>query len=141
MNYLDNRIKQYKKEYFELGLKLRSLEMTMRNINLEKKPESEKIIYFLDEVYNEKKVNFMSKNRKQNNVIVRNIVMYLLHNTFKNIVSLKEIGNFVGGKDHSTILHAVKVARDLRSNGDSLYETYNDIIEPIFNNHFLNLNK
>ena len=76
MNYLDNLIKQYKKEYFELGLKLRSLEMTMRNINLEKKPESDKIIYFLDEVYNETKVNFMSKNRKQNNVIVRNIVMY-----------------------------------------------------------------
>ena len=65
MNYLDNRIKQYKKEYFELGLKLRSLEMTMRNINLEKKPESEKIIYFLDEVYNETKVNFMSKIKKK----------------------------------------------------------------------------
>lgn len=46
MNYLDNLIKQYKKEYFELGLKLRSLEMTMRNINLEKKPESKKLSIF-----------------------------------------------------------------------------------------------
>ena len=140
MNYLDNLIKQYKKEYFELGLKLRSLEMTMRNINLEKKPESEKIIYFLDEVYNEKKVNFMSKNRKQNNVIVRNIVMYLLHNTFKNIVSLKEIGNFVGGKDHSTVIHSISKTQDMIDIKDDRYINDLIIIEPIFKKHFGNAN-
>ena len=140
MNYLDNLIKQYKKEYFELGLKLRSLEMTMRNINLEKKPESEKIIYFLDEVYNEKKVNFMSKNRKQNNVIVRNIVMYLLHNTFKNIVSLKEIGNFVGGKDHSTVIHSISKTQDMIDIKDDRYINDLIIIKPIFQKHFENAN-
>lgn len=140
MNYLDNLIKQYKKEYFELGLKLRSLEMTMRNINLEKKPESEKIIYFLDEVYNEKKVNFMSKNRKQNNVIVRNIVMYLLHNTFKNIVSLKEIGNFVGGKDHSTVIHSISKTQDMIDIKDDRYINDLIIIKPIFKKHFGNAN-
>ena len=140
MNYLDNLIKQYKKEYFELGLKLRSLEMTMRNINLEKKPESEKIIYFLDEVYNETKVNFMSKNRKQNNVIVRNIVMYLLHNTFKNIVSLKEIGNFVGGKDHSTVIHSISKTQDMIDIKDDRYINDFFIIKPIFEKHFGNAN-
>jgi chromosomal replication initiation ATPase DnaA len=102
---------------------------------------------FIYKLINKIGYDFTLRSNERNVVIVRQIVSYLLYTNFSDILSYKQIGKLfekehgVRGQDHSTILHAVKVARDLRSNGDSLYETYNDIIEPIFNNHFLNLNK
>jgi chromosomal replication initiator protein len=46
-----------------------------------------------------------SKKRHKNIVAVRQISFYLMKKLTKN--SLKSIGNYIGGRDHSTVIHAV----------------------------------
>ena len=52
-----------------------------------------------------------SKTRKREIVQVRQISMYLAKNHTKT--SLKSIGNFFGGRDHSTVIYACQTVEDL----------------------------
>ena len=45
-----------------------------------------------------------SSSRKQNLVYARDILVYILRNNYS--FPLKKIGDFLGGKDHSTIAHS-----------------------------------
>ncbi len=56
-----------------------------------------------------------AKKRTKNIVVARQVAMYLCRNLAN--MSLPEIGNAFGGKDHTTVLHACKkVDNDLESN-------------------------
>jgi len=52
-----------------------------------------------------------SKSRKRNVVIARQLSMYLAKQYTKN--SLKAIGNYFGGKDHSTVIYSCNAIKDL----------------------------
>ncbi|MCR4317729.1 MAG: DnaA/Hda family protein [Planctomycetes bacterium] len=56
-------------------------------------------------VYKVKLSQVLSKARSKNIAWPRHVSMYLLREMTD--LSLKEIGGFVGGKDHSTVLHAI----------------------------------
>jgi chromosomal replication initiator protein len=140
MDYLNEQIKQLRKEHFQFGVKILSMEMLLKNIKLEMKPSTEKVILFLSDVHNETKIDFIKKTNKPNNVTVRNILMFLLYKRFNGVLTLKEIGKFVGGKDHSTVLHSISKAETMISIKDSYYIISLDIIKPIFNKYFSNDN-
>jgi len=52
------------------------------------------------------------KKRTQKLALARQIAMYLVRNILN--LSLTEIGNFFGGKDHTTVLHAIEKIENLR---------------------------
>jgi len=59
----------------------------------------------------------VSKRRTQEVAIARQVVMYLARTLTG--MSLKAIGRALGGRDHSTVIHAVKLVRDTMDiNGD-----------------------
>jgi chromosomal replication initiator protein len=61
--------------------------------------------------YNVRATELNSKRRHKSIARPRQVCMYLARN--KTRFSLEEIGNFFGGRDHTTVMHAVKtIARD-----------------------------
>ena len=62
------------------------------------------------ESYGVKISDLKSKRRTKTIVLPRQVAMYLCRNLANS--SLPEIGNFFGGKDHSTVIHAVKVIEE-----------------------------
>lgn len=53
-----------------------------------------------------------SKRRFRSWTLPRQIIMYLVREYF-NYYSLKYIGNYFGGRDHSTVIHALTTIGDL----------------------------
>jgi chromosomal replication initiator protein len=67
----------------------------------------------------------MDKNRKQEIVRPRQILMYVLREFFD--YSLSNIGQKLGGRDHTTVMHACdKIKNELVSN-QILFEEINQI--------------
>jgi chromosomal replication initiator protein len=52
-----------------------------------------------------------SKTRKKEIVIARQVAMYLAKQYTKH--SLKSIGDYCGGRDHSTVIHAIQAVKDM----------------------------
>ena len=56
------------------------------------------------EKFNAKQRDIVSKTRRKEVVLVRHIVMYLCKKYTK--LSISQIGRSIGGRDHSTVIHA-----------------------------------
>jgi len=57
-----------------------------------------------------------SKSRKHEYLIPRHIAVYLLRN-HGELKTLKDIGRYMGGRDHSTMLHSIEAIDGLRFMG------------------------
>jgi chromosomal replication initiator protein len=57
-------------------------------------------------VYNVRISDLHSKRRNKSIALPRQICMYLARQ--KTRFSLEEIGNYFGGRDHTTVMHAIK---------------------------------
>lgn len=75
------------------------------------------------EFYRIKLVDLLSKKRTRIIVRPRQIAMYLARDLTQ--LSLPEIGNAFGGRDHSTVLHACKTIESLRNTDSSLNSDFN----------------
>lgn len=53
-----------------------------------------------------------TKNRKQEYVFARQVSMYFIHSNYREI-SLKSIGNYFAGRDHTTVIHSIQRLKDL----------------------------
>ena len=53
-----------------------------------------------------------SKTRKREVVQIRQAICYFLNEYHKNLYSLKRIGKTVGGRHHSTVIHAIDVVTE-----------------------------
>ena len=69
--------------------------------------------------------NLLSKSRKRQIVQARQIAMYMSRNLLK--CSLSTIGSEIGGKDHSTVLHACATVQDLMSIDKTFRQYVSDI--------------
>ncbi len=69
--------------------------------------------------------NLLSKSRKRQIVQARQIAMYMSRNLLK--CSLSTIGSEIGGKDHSTVLHACSTVQDLMSIDKTFRQYVSDI--------------
>lgn len=76
--------------------------------------------------YNLNMSDFKARGRSKNIVIARQVAMYLTRELTN--LSLPEIGQFFGGKDHTTILHAYKKIKDNVDKDDKFKELVNRII-------------
>ncbi|MEY8339365.1 chromosomal replication initiator protein DnaA [Lachnospiraceae bacterium 62-35] len=75
----------------------------------------ELIIQIVAEHYGITPLDISSQKRNKEIVYPRQIVMYLCRNMTET--SLQQIGKFLGGRDHTTIIHGIeKVEADLKSN-------------------------
>lgn len=54
-----------------------------------------------------------------NDSYVRNVLMYVMYN--KTRLSLKEIGRYLGGFDHSSIINAKQRIREMMNKDDNTY--------------------
>jgi chromosomal replication initiator protein len=70
------------------------------------------------ESYGVKPSDLKSKRRTRTVVLPRQVAMYLCRQLAGS--SLPEIGNFFGGKDHSTVIHSCKVIEDKREKDPDL---------------------
>ncbi len=70
--------------------------------------------------YNISRADILSSRRTANVVRPRQIAMYL--SKVLTLRSLPEIGRRFGGRDHTTVLHAVRKVEDLASKDKSLSE-------------------
>ncbi len=78
--------------------------------NREKIISNELVQKIVAESYGIKISDLKSKRRTKTVVLPRQVAMYLCRNLAN--ASLPEIGNFFGGKDHSTVIHAIKVIEE-----------------------------
>lgn len=77
--------------------------------------------------YNIKMVDLLSKKRTRNLTRPRQVAMALARDL--TIMSLPEIGNSFGGKDHSTVIHACKTISDLRASNTTIDADYKILIQ------------
>lgn len=61
-----------------------------------------------------------SQVRTRLNVRARNMFVYYLRETFKSVYPLTEIGAYLGGRDHTTIMNSRRVFDNLLTTGDSV---------------------
>ena len=86
--------------------------------NREKIITNELIQKIVAESFSVKISDLKSKRRTKAVVLPRQVAMFLCRNLANS--SLPEIGNFFGGKDHSTVIHAVKVIEEKKEKDPEL---------------------
>lgn len=78
---------------------------------VEKEITIEDIVHNTCEYYHVKDETIYSSSRKRDIVIARQVAMYLTHKHLPNL-SLARIGQCIGSKDHSTVLHACRTIEE-----------------------------
>lgn len=92
------------------------------------------IVEAVAENFGIKKVEIMGKSRRQEIALARQIAMFMAKQLTRN--SLKSIGLSFGGRDHSTVIHAVKTIGE-KMNRDELFNAevktlIRRLSEPVF---------
>ena len=58
--------------------------------------------------------DIVSKKRHGHIIDIRHMIIYFVHNRFRDKYCLADIANFVNLKSHSSALHSIKVTNDLK---------------------------
>jgi chromosomal replication initiator protein len=96
-------------------------DMTKDVVKSSKNTSFKDILKAIASFYKVEESSILEKNRKKEIVKPRQMLMYVLREDFGN--SLSSIGQKLGGRDHTTVLHACdKVAEELKSNQELLEE-------------------
>ena len=73
--------------------------------------------------------NLSSKSRKKEIVIARQVAMYLAKQYTNH--SLKSIGSYFGGRDHSTVIHAIKAVNNMLATDTKFQQNYSELQKKI----------
>ncbi len=82
-------------------------------------PTIESIINAVSDFYSVRKADLLGKRRHKSISLPRQVSMYLAREHTRH--SLEEIGNHFGGRDHTTVMHAVRTVK-ARRGGDTDFE-------------------
>ncbi|MGN6367669.1 MAG: chromosomal replication initiator protein DnaA [Phycisphaerae bacterium] len=74
----------------------------------------QQIIEAVTRFYNVRLADLQSKKRHKSIALPRQVCMYIARQ--KTRYSLEEIGGYFGGRDHTTVMHAIKTVGELRQN-------------------------
>jgi chromosomal replication initiator protein len=107
-----------------------NLDLVKKFINLSKPkernvPSIEKIIEVVSEYYKIPINNIKEKNRRKEVAICRQIAMYISKNLTN--FSLKTIGLYFGGRDHSTVIHAINTIENMKQNNQNILNDIENI--------------
>lgn len=96
---------------FNQEFSLENAKLSLSSLNREKTSDAEgntveieRIKNVVANYFNITSKDLVSTSRKQNLVYARDVLVYILRNNYS--FPLKKIGDFLGGKDHSTIAHS-----------------------------------
>ncbi|UBM61003.1 chromosomal replication initiator protein DnaA [Marinilongibacter aquaticus] len=108
------------------------LELAKRTLNhivteSEKEVNIDTIVSVVTEHYGVRIADLKSKSRLRSIVIPRQIAMYLTKELTN--LSLKSIGYHFGGRDHSTVIHAIQTVNDLMDTDKDMHETVNKLMQ------------
>ena len=98
---------------------------------VEKEITVEDIVQHTCDQYHIKNENIYSSSRKRDIVLARQIAMYLTHKHLPNL-SLASIGQQIGSKDHSTVLHACRTIEEQIEMDKILQTTIEEIEKKIY---------
>ncbi|MFA6045390.1 MAG: chromosomal replication initiator protein DnaA [Phycisphaerales bacterium] len=76
-------------------------------------PTIQSIIDAVTEFYTIRLADLQSKHRQRSIALPRQVCMYLARRCTRH--SLEEIGGFFGGRDHTTVMHAIRTVEEKRS--------------------------
>lgn len=99
----------------------------LKNLIKEKKIEHtpEQIIDIVSKYFNLSEKAIKAKTRKREVVVARHLAMFYCKNL--TTMSLTAIGDLFGGRDHSTVLYALKVVNDLNATDRDFKKNKEDI--------------
>jgi hypothetical protein len=83
----------------------------------------DKLLNIISSFYSQPKLLILSNCRRREFVVPRQMFCYIAKFNMPNI-TLKEIGSFLGGRDHSTVIHGIKTAGDLIETDKQFREEY-----------------
>jgi chromosomal replication initiation ATPase DnaA len=95
----------------------------------------EKIIELVEDVFDTK---VRANNRRQNTIFARKAAAYILK--MNTTLSLKEISEYIGVKDHSTVLYNISTAKDLMFTEEWYKNKINEIEQEIKNYNIFVMN-
>lgn len=84
--------------------------------------------------YNMKRDYVIGNSRRKERVLARHLIMYYIVEIYDNDAcefTLKEVGYFMGGRDHSTVIHGVTRIKDDMALNRSLKKEYNIVFDKI----------
>ncbi len=96
-----------------------------------KKITPELIISKVENHFNLRENDLKSSSKSQNIAFPRQIAMYILKT--ETDLSLKQIGTFFGGKDHTTVMHAVSKIEKTKADDSNVDKIITDIVNDIKN--------
>jgi chromosomal replication initiator protein len=114
---LNSIVCQYKLKNKPLSL-LDVKNILKNNIKPKKTVAVKDVVKIVSDHYNIDESSIYEKTRRKEIVRARQVVMYLLREDFN--VSYPLIGQKLGGKDHTTVIHAVRTIESLRSRESDL---------------------
>lgn len=88
-----------------------------------------KIIENVAKVYNVKVADIVSNSRKKNVATARHVAMFIMRENYK--LQLKDIGSFLGNRDHTTVLSGVEKIKGLITKDKDFSKLVNSIIKKI----------
>jgi chromosomal replication initiator protein len=91
---------------------------------------AKKIAESVAEFYNISMEDLIKQSRKKEFVKPRQIAMYLIRKELDN--SFPSIGDFFGGRDHTTVMHAVEKVENLRTNKETFKQELDLILDKLF---------
>ena len=90
------------------------------------------LITLVSEFYNISTKDLLGACRKKNLVVPRQITMYLMRQEMKG--SYPSIGNEIGGRDHTTVIHACEKIKKQLETDEILKQDVELLIEKLYNN-------
>jgi chromosomal replication initiator protein len=87
------------------------------------------VMKIVAEYYNVKLTDMQSKSRAQSIALPRQVSMYLARKHTRS--SLEEIGGHLGGRDHTTVMHACNKIKMCKENDDELSSQIKKLSEMI----------
>jgi chromosomal replication initiator protein len=115
-----NKYTQINEEIVENLLGKRSEEIEKR-----KRVSSDEVIEAVCKQYSIKKKQILSNSRVKNFALPRQVLMYLLRTELD--LPLQEVGRLIGGRDHTTVMHAVEKITKLASESVDIREDISGI--------------
>lgn len=91
----------------------------LKSIKIRNNPEE--ILDLCCEYFNVSKKDIIGKSRSRLIVYPRHLSMYLLHSDRNLFLTLTEVGKMFGGRDHSTVINAIRVINQEFEIYDELY--------------------
>jgi chromosomal replication initiator protein len=91
----------------------------------------EQLFYIFNRHFEITKEDLKSKSRKVPIAIRRHLFCYYVYKT--KMYSFKVIGDMLGGRDHTTIMHSVRTAQDLLDSREPLIVQTNSKLNELLN--------